>query len=77
MRLPVCHCLECRGLQVWNLTEQEASFSIPVPEQVMHIKWNYTGSLLAVTCKDMLQYGAYRTLLQVYLLAHASARQVP
>ncbi|CAE6967054.1 Coro6 [Symbiodinium sp. CCMP2456] len=38
--------------KVWNLTEQEASFSIPVPEQVMHIKWNYTGSLLAVTCKD-------------------------
>ncbi|CAJ1396547.1 unnamed protein product [Effrenium voratum] len=38
--------------KVWNLAEQEAAFSIPLPEQVMHVKWNYVGSLLAITCKD-------------------------
>ena len=32
---------------------QEAAFSIPLPEQVMHVKWNYVGSLLAITCKAL------------------------
>eukprot|EP00747_Dinoflagellata_sp_TGD_P167367 gnl/TRDRNA2_/TRDRNA2_191646_c0_seq1.p1 gnl/TRDRNA2_/TRDRNA2_191646_c0~~gnl/TRDRNA2_/TRDRNA2_191646_c0_seq1.p1 ORF type:complete len:462 (+),score=126.17 gnl/TRDRNA2_/TRDRNA2_191646_c0_seq1:27-1388(+) len=41
--------LTCR---VWNLTEQEEAFKIEVPEQVMALKWNYTGHLLAATCKD-------------------------
>ncbi|CAE7223137.1 CRN1 [Symbiodinium natans] len=38
--------------KVWHLTSQKACFSIKVPDRTMHIKWNYTGSLLAVTCKD-------------------------
>jgi len=38
--------------KVWNLTEQEEAFSLPVPDQVMSLKWNYNGSLLASTCKD-------------------------
>jgi len=41
--------MTCR---VWNLTEQEEAFKIEIPEQVMHLKWNYTGSLLAATSKD-------------------------
>ena len=38
--------------KIWNLAEQEASYSIPVPDQVMHVKWNYNGSLVAITSKD-------------------------
>lgn len=39
-------------IKVWDLVEQAEAFSIPVPENVMHLKWNGTGSLLAATCKD-------------------------
>lgn len=38
--------------RVWNLTEQEEAFKIEVPDQVMALRWNYTGSLLGATCKD-------------------------
>jgi hypothetical protein len=38
--------------RIWNINEQEQAFSIDMPEQVMHLKWNYIGSLLAATCKD-------------------------
>jgi len=38
--------------RIWNLGEQEEAFSVAMPDQVMHLKWNYTGSLLAATCKD-------------------------
>mmetsp|Transcript_49695 Transcript_49695/g.153472 ORF Transcript_49695/g.153472 Transcript_49695/m.153472 type:complete len:460 (-) Transcript_49695:81-1460(-) len=38
--------------KIWNLAEQEEAFSLPVPDQVMSLKWNYNGSLLASTCKD-------------------------
>lgn len=41
--------LTCR---IWNLAEQEEVFNLPVPDQVMCLKWNYNGSLLAATCKD-------------------------
>lgn len=39
-------------MRVWNLAEQEEAYQIPLPDQVMCMKWNYTGSLLATTCKD-------------------------
>mmetsp|Transcript_36085 Transcript_36085/g.103740 ORF Transcript_36085/g.103740 Transcript_36085/m.103740 type:complete len:459 (+) Transcript_36085:80-1456(+) len=38
--------------KIWNLAEQEEAFSLPIPDQVMALKWNYNGSLLACTCKD-------------------------
>mmetsp|Transcript_14165 Transcript_14165/g.33630 ORF Transcript_14165/g.33630 Transcript_14165/m.33630 type:complete len:1502 (+) Transcript_14165:67-4572(+) len=43
--------------KLWNLADQEhrteeAYYSIQVPGQATHLKWNYTGSLLAVACKD-------------------------
>lgn len=38
--------------KVWNIAEQEEAFSIDMPDQAMHLKWNYTGNLLAVTAKD-------------------------
>jgi len=38
--------------RIWNLDEQEEAFRIELPDQVYHMKWNYAGSLLAVTCKD-------------------------
>lgn len=41
--------LTCR---VWDLEEEEDVFSIATPDQVSCMKWNYTGSLLAVCCKD-------------------------
>mmetsp|Transcript_18400 Transcript_18400/g.37490 ORF Transcript_18400/g.37490 Transcript_18400/m.37490 type:complete len:459 (-) Transcript_18400:134-1510(-) len=41
--------LTCR---IWNLNEQEEVSCLPIPDQVLSLKWNYTGSLLAATCKD-------------------------
>eukprot|EP00438_Fugacium_kawagutii_P000338 Skav202892 [mRNA] locus=scaffold131:9458:10807:- [translate_table: standard] len=38
--------------KIWNLAEQEVAYSIPLPDQVMHVKWNYSGSLVAITSKD-------------------------
>lgn len=38
--------------RIWNLAEQEEAFSCAVSDQVMGLKWNYSGSLLAATCKD-------------------------
>lgn len=38
--------------RIWNLAEQEEAFSCALPDQVMGLKWNYSGSLLAATCKD-------------------------
>mmetsp|Transcript_130214 Transcript_130214/g.291165 ORF Transcript_130214/g.291165 Transcript_130214/m.291165 type:complete len:459 (+) Transcript_130214:63-1439(+) len=38
--------------KIWNIAEQEEAFSLPVADQVLSLKWNYTGSLLAATCKD-------------------------
>jgi coronin-1B/1C/6 len=41
-------------VRLWNLAEQEQAFLTNLPEnaQVNCLKWNYTGSLLAATCKD-------------------------
>jgi len=39
-------------VKVWSMAEQEVSYSLDVPEQVQHLKWNMTGTLLAATCKD-------------------------
>eukprot|EP00405_Crypthecodinium_cohnii_P022162 CAMPEP_0206465720 /NCGR_PEP_ID=MMETSP0324_2-20121206/28011_1 /ASSEMBLY_ACC=CAM_ASM_000836 /TAXON_ID=2866 /ORGANISM="Crypthecodinium cohnii, Strain Seligo" /LENGTH=453 /DNA_ID=CAMNT_0053938659 /DNA_START=49 /DNA_END=1410 /DNA_ORIENTATION=+ len=36
----------------WNLEEQEEFAAVEMAEQVVHMKWNYSGSLLATTCKD-------------------------
>mmetsp|Transcript_47480 Transcript_47480/g.133612 ORF Transcript_47480/g.133612 Transcript_47480/m.133612 type:complete len:449 (+) Transcript_47480:103-1449(+) len=38
--------------RIWNVGELDEAFSIQMPEQVNHIKWNYSGSLIATTCKD-------------------------
>lgn len=38
--------------KVWNLDEQAEAYSIVVPDNLMHLKWNSTGSLLAATSKD-------------------------
>jgi len=39
-------------MQDWNLEEQAEAFSIPTEDNVWHMKWNWTGSLLACTAKD-------------------------
>eukprot|EP00929_Paragymnodinium_shiwhaense_P108411 TRINITY_DN74734_c0_g1_i1.p1 TRINITY_DN74734_c0_g1~~TRINITY_DN74734_c0_g1_i1.p1 ORF type:complete len:453 (-),score=136.30 TRINITY_DN74734_c0_g1_i1:131-1489(-) len=39
-------------LRIWNYEEQEEVFQMPTPEQVTHMKWNYSGGLLATTMKD-------------------------
>lgn len=39
-------------VKTWNLDEQAEAFGMEVPDHVNHLKWNYTGSLLAATCKD-------------------------
>jgi WD40 repeat protein len=40
------------SLKTWNVEDQAEVFSLTTPEQVTHIKWNYTGSMLAITSKD-------------------------
>jgi len=41
-------------VKTWNMNDQEEVFSIDLPEGAMvnHMKWNHTGDLIAVTCKD-------------------------
>jgi len=41
-------------LRIWNFQDAEQVCKIDLPEgvQVSHMKWNYNGSLIAVTCKD-------------------------
>jgi coronin-1B/1C/6 len=39
-------------LKIWNVAEQDCAFTMDLPEQVWHLKWNHMGSLLAVTTKD-------------------------
>eukprot|EP00928_Gymnodinium_smaydae_P079885 TRINITY_DN63716_c0_g1_i1.p1 TRINITY_DN63716_c0_g1~~TRINITY_DN63716_c0_g1_i1.p1 ORF type:complete len:481 (+),score=88.04 TRINITY_DN63716_c0_g1_i1:62-1444(+) len=39
-------------VKTWSLEEQGESFSLTLPDHVMHLKWNNIGSLLAATCKD-------------------------
>lgn len=39
-------------IKVWDMSEQEEVCGLTVPDQVMALKWNYNGSLLAATCKD-------------------------
>lgn len=39
-------------LRIWNFEEQEEVFQMPTPEQVTHMKWNYSGGILATTMKD-------------------------
>jgi len=39
-------------IRVWDIAEQEQACSISTPDQVMALKWNYNGSLLAAACKD-------------------------
>lgn len=41
-------------VKVWNLDELAESFSIPIADQALSLKWNYSGSLLAATCKDKM-----------------------
>jgi coronin-1B/1C/6 len=39
-------------IKVWDITEQEEAFSMPTPDMVTCMKWNYMGSMLATTSKD-------------------------
>jgi len=38
--------------KLWNIAEQEEVSSVSLADQVLQLKWNYTGTLLAATCKD-------------------------
>eukprot|EP00932_Pfiesteria_piscicida_P008350 SRR837773.1874.p1 GENE.SRR837773.1874~~SRR837773.1874.p1 ORF type:complete len:463 (-),score=209.65 SRR837773.1874:161-1516(-) len=39
-------------LRTWSAMEGSEVFKMEIPEIVMHLKWNYVGSLIAMTCKD-------------------------
>lgn len=39
-------------VRTWSVMEAAEVFKTDVPEQVVHLKWNYIGSLLAAACKD-------------------------
>lgn len=41
---------------VWDLDAGECAFSMQTPDQLYSLKWNYSGSLLAGTCKDYHLY---------------------
>ena len=41
----------------------------------MHIKWNYTGSLLAVTCKDILHTALCCRYIYSRMLAQRRSRE--
>jgi len=38
--------------RIWNIADEAEAFKLDVPDQLWSLKWNYTGSLLAATCKD-------------------------
>eukprot|EP00931_Biecheleriopsis_adriatica_P035962 TRINITY_DN2073_c0_g1_i1.p1 TRINITY_DN2073_c0_g1~~TRINITY_DN2073_c0_g1_i1.p1 ORF type:complete len:460 (+),score=91.68 TRINITY_DN2073_c0_g1_i1:59-1438(+) len=38
--------------KIWNVEEEREAFSIALPDVAFSQKWNYMGSLLAITCKD-------------------------
>lgn len=39
-------------VKVWDASVQEEAFNATIPDQALSMKWNYSGSLIAVTCKD-------------------------
>jgi coronin-1B/1C/6 len=39
-------------VRVWDVIEQEQISMVEMPDQVWSMKWNYTGSLIAITAKD-------------------------